>query len=237
MFSGGASSSYTAYLVLQEQKKEDVILLHTPTYSEHKDADRFRHKVANFLGLPITVVGDGRDIWDLIEDNNCLPSFHIPFCTTELKIKQSRKFFKMLSEDFIVYFGYGSDEWNRVQKQKIRFEAEGIKSRYPIFEKKISNDEIKNIIRNEWKICLPETYKYLKHNNCIPCFKGGKGHFRKVAKYYPEKFKRAMEIEEKIGHTVFKDCTLKDIWDEVQAGKLQESMFDDDFGIPCMCAD
>lgn len=43
LFSGGLSSAYVAYLVLQEQKKEDVVLLHTPTYSENHDADTFRH--------------------------------------------------------------------------------------------------------------------------------------------------------------------------------------------------
>lgn len=239
MFSGGASSSYLAYLVVNEFGKENTILLHTPTYAESPDADRFRKQVADFLGLPITEVAHGKSLWELIEENNCLPSFHIPFCTTELKIKQSRKFWNSLKEqgiDFTVHFGYGAKEWQRVQKQKVRLEAEGVKSRYLIHEKQIPDEFIKNTIKNEWKICLPETYRYLQHNNCIPCFKGGKGHFIQVAKYYPEQFKKAMDLEKKIGHTVFKDCTLEDIWNQVQQQKLQESMFDDDFGIPCMCA-
>jgi len=118
-------------------------------------------------------------------------------------------------------------------------QKEGIKSQYLIFERKISNKEIKRIIQEEWQIALPRTYKYLKHNNCIPCFKGGKGHFKQVAKYYPEQFKRAMQLEEKIGHTVFKDCSLRDIWNEVQASKNQLTFFEDDnsWGIPCECID
>ena len=242
MFSGGASSSYLAYLVAKEYGKKNTILLHTPTYAEDPDADRFRKEVADFIGLPITIQEDGRSLWQLIEDNNCLPSFHIPFCTTELKIKQSRKYFKKLkaqSIDFVVHYGYGADEWRRVQKQSARFKKEGIKSQYLIFERKISNKEIKRIIQEEWQIALPRTYKYLKHNNCIPCFKGGKGHFKQVAKYYPEQFKRAMQLEEKIGHTVFKDCSLRDIWNEVQASKNQLTFFEDDnsWGIPCECID
>lgn len=241
MFSGGASSSYLAYLVVKKFGKENTILLHTPTYAEDPDADRFREDVANFLGLEITVEEDGRSLWQLIDDNNCLPSFHIPFCTTELKIKQSRKYFFKLKEqgiDFTAHFGYGADEYRRVQKQLIRFELEGIKSRYLIYEKKIDNKAIKQIIEKEWKIELPRAYKYLKHNNCIPCFKGGKGHFKQVAKYYPNEFKKAMELELKIGHTVFKDCSLSEIWDEVYRAKNQYTFFDDDdfWGIPCMCA-
>lgn len=239
MFSGGASSSYLAKLVIDEYGKENTILLHTPTGAESPDADRFRIQVAEYLGMEIREQGLGKDLWTLIEDNNCLPSFHIPFCTTELKIKQSRKYFKELKKqgiDFVAHFGYGANEWNRVQKQSVRFEVEGIKSRYLIHERRIQDDWIKDVIRKEWKICLPETYRFLQHNNCIPCFKAGKGHFVAVAKYYPEQFKRAMELEEKIGHTVFKDCTLRSLWNDVQIGKLQESMFDDLTGIPCMCA-
>jgi len=239
MFSGGASSSYLAKLVIDEYGKENTILLHTPTGAESPDADRFRKQVAEYLGMKITEQSLGKDLWTLIDDNNCLPSFFIPFCTTELKIKQSRKFYKSLKKqgiEFVAHFGYGAKEWSRVQKQNTRFEIEGIKSKYLIHERQISDDFIKNIIRKEWKICLPETYRFLQHNNCIPCFKGGKGHFIAVAKYYPEQFIRAMELEEKIGHTVFKDCTLRSIWEGVQEGKLQESLFDDDYGIPCMCA-
>lgn len=239
MFSGGASSSYLAKLVIDEYGKENTILLHTPTYAESPDADRFRKQVAKYLGMEITEHAHGKTLWELIEDKNCLPSYHIPFCTTELKIKQSRKFWNSLKKqdiNFTVHFGYGADEWRRVQKQLVRLEGEGIKSKYLIHERQIADDYIKDIIRNQWKICLPETYRYLQHNNCIPCFKGGKGHFIAVAKHYPEQFLKAMELEKKIGHTVFKDCTLEDIWNQVQQGKLQESMFDDDYGIPCMCA-
>jgi len=66
LYSGGCASAYVAYLVSQQQNKKDIILLHTPTFSEHKDADRFRHQVARYLKLPITTWGDGRDIWELI---------------------------------------------------------------------------------------------------------------------------------------------------------------------------
>lgn len=240
MFSGGASSSYLAKLVIDEVGKENTVLLHTPTYAESPDADRFRKQVSEYLGMEITVEELGKDLWTLIEDNNCLPSFHIPFCTTELKIKMSRRYWKRLKKqgiDFTVHFGYGAAEWRRVQKQVVRLEQEGFKSRYLIHERQIADEFIKDTIRNEWKICLPETYRFLTHNNCIPCWKGGKAHWVAVAKYYPEQFKRAMELEKKIGHTVFKDCTLEELWQQVQEQKLQIGMFeDDDFGIPCMCA-
>ena len=110
LFSGGAGSSYTAYLVTKEQKKEDIILLHTPTYSEHNEADRFRNDVSNFLGIEITKEADGRNIWQLIDDRKALPSYFMPFCTQQLKMKQTEKFLKKMNEDYILYIGYGIEE-------------------------------------------------------------------------------------------------------------------------------
>ena len=62
MFSGGAGSSLVAKLVADEFGKENTILLHTPTYAESPDADRFRQQVADYIGLPITVQEDGRSL-------------------------------------------------------------------------------------------------------------------------------------------------------------------------------
>jgi len=239
MFSGGAGSSYVAKLVAENAGKENTILLHTPTYAECSDADRFRQQVADYVGLPITVQADGRSLWELIEYNKILPSNFIPYCTRILKLEQSRRFYKKLKEageDFIVYFGYTSDEWRRVQKQSARFESEGLKYCNLLFDMKISNDQVKGAIREEWKICLPEAYKHLKHNNCIPCFKGSKSHFMKVAKYYPEQYLKAMYYAEKFNSQPFEDITLRQLWEQVQSQIDIWSLIEDDFGIPCMCA-
>lgn len=235
LFSGGAASSYVAWLVAQEHYK-NTILLHTPTFSEHKDADRFRCQVARMLKLPITVWGDGRDIWDLIEDEHCLPSQFIPFCTRILKQEMAEEYYATLDEDFTVYIGYGPEEWRRVQKQTARFEAIGRKSRYPLFENKIPASEIKRVITEEWKLKLPEPYAHLKHNNCIPCFKAGLKDWKMYWQYYPEQFWEAAAKEKEQGHTVFKEKSLEelaDIWKHNRDFECSQITMD---GIPCTCA-
>jgi hypothetical protein len=235
LFSGGANSSYVAWLVAQKQKKEDIILLHTPTYSEHPDADRFRNQVSKFLDIPITVQADGRDIWQLIRDHHCLPSDFIPFCSSELKSEEASIFYKTMTEKFIVYLGFGLGEWRRAQTSIARLAVQGIESKYPLLEQDKLDPQIKDIIRNEWRICLPEPYLYLNHNNCLPCFKGGVPHFYQIWKYYREYFNKAVEAENLIGHTVFKDKSLTEyskLWE------AQQPLFnDEDFDMrPCMCA-
>lgn len=239
LFSGGASSAYVAYLVSQKEHKKDIVLLHTPTYSENHDADTFRHRVARYLGMPITEWGDGRDIWELIEDNNCIPGQFIPFCTQQLKQKMKEKYYKYLDsigETYIEYVGYGTEEWRRIQKSYVRNQQLGREVRFPVFEQKIDGNEIKRIIKEEWKIDLPVAYEDLNHNNCIPCFKAGKSYWRVYWEKYPDKFNKAVKYEEKIGHTVFKDKSLKEleaIWKHNKDLDDAQVKFED--LIPCEC--
>jgi 3'-phosphoadenosine 5'-phosphosulfate sulfotransferase (PAPS reductase)/FAD synthetase len=238
LFSGGVSSSYVAWMVLQEQKKEDVILLHTPTYTENHDADTFRHEVARYLGMPITEWGLGLNVWELMDQEHTLPSFFIPYCTRKLKQEMKEQFYEYLNEigeDFIEYVGFGAEESNRVMRATARNELMGRKVRFPIYEKQVPSDEIKRIITEEWKIKLPKAYETLSHNNCIPCFKAGKGAWRMYWKHYPEQFKRAAEYEEKFEYTVFKDVKLKDLaikWENDEKEDALQVSFAD---LPCEC--
>lgn len=236
MFSGGAASAYMSWLVANENDKDNVILLYTPTGGEHTDADRFRKQVADYIGIPIETKSCGMDIWTLIDHNKAIPNFHFPFCTRVLKMEQTERFLKALDDDYILYYGFGPDEWKRVQKATARNEQIGRNVNFPLWEKRITNEQVKEIIKSEWKICLPEPYKYLQHNNCIPCWKGSMKHFKAVLKYYPDEFWKAVEKEEIYGpYTLFSKPLreLAEIWEtddnQISLVELEES-------IPCMCA-
>lgn len=243
LFSGGAASSYVAYLVKKEQEKngnlKDIVLLHTPTLSECEDSEKFRLKVSRYLKIPMTVWGRGEDIWDCIDRNNAIPGQFMPFCTHQLKQQMKEEYYKYLKsigEEFIEYIGFGVDEWQRMQKAVARAEQKGRKVRFPLIEQKMKSEEVKRIIQEEWKIQLPSAYKTLKHNNCIPCFKGGKKYFYDVYKNYPEQFKKAQEKENAVGYTVFKDTSLEKLGEKFENNKKweEQQMELKDF-IPCDC--
>ncbi|HAQ41550.1 MAG TPA: hypothetical protein DCM73_12460 [Clostridiales bacterium] len=157
-------------MVINKYGKENTILLHTPTYAEHETADAFREQVSNYLDVPIMIEEDGRSLWQLIEDYSCLPSFHMPFCTQQLKIGQTDKFLRRIAEEVNVHYGFGIDEYRRIQKVMARLLSKGYNTEFLAYKSGISNEQIKTIIKEEWKIELPQPYKYLQHNNCIPCF-------------------------------------------------------------------
>ena len=232
-FSNGAASAWVAWWVLQ--RETNVILLNHDPGAEHPDSKRFQREVSEFLRHPVTQTNADKTLWELIPEQNCLPNFHMAYCTRLLKLKPAEEFYKTLTEPLTLYNGFGADEWQRVQRATVRAEQQGRVARSPLFEIGKTGEWAKEVIKNEWKICLPEPYKYLSHNNCIPCFKGGKGHFLQVARYYPEQYEKACQMEELVGHTVFKDCTLR----ELKAKHINEgqaTLFDEETGIPCMCA-
>lgn len=241
LFSGGAASSYVAYLLTQDKDIpfKDIVFLHTPTLSECEDSEKFRLKVARKCKVPMTVWGRGEDIWECIDRNGAIPGQFLPFCTQQLKQMMKEEYFRYLKkcgEDWIEYVGYGPEEWKRVQNSTARNEALGRQVKFPLAERGISSQECKRIIREEWKIELPSAYKFLKHNNCIPCFKGGKDYWYAVWKEYPEEYHRAAEKEEQVGYTVFRDMSLIELEKKFQNDKewedMQISLWD---FIPCEC--
>jgi hypothetical protein len=230
LFSGGCGSAYTAYLAKEKYGKNNITLLHTETKAEDPDTLRFMNAVSCYLDIPLTFYSDGRSLWDLIDEYKAIPNQKLPFCTTQLKQRQTDKYCNKLKKeniDYVLHLGYGIEEQRRVQRSMASNEHKGRKTEFLLFKSLKSNMDIKKIIVNEWKICLPSTYRILKHNNCLPCFKGGKEHFRKIWKYYPEKYKMAEEREIKYHHTVFNNISLRELREQFE-NNTQLTFFEDD---------
>lgn len=208
LFSRGAQSAYTAFLVAKKYGKENLVLLHTPTFTEHPDSDRFGNDFSDFLGVPITEISCGKSLWDLIEENKFIPNHRVALCTKHLKVNVSQKYFKSLNCDFIVYLGYSNSEKHRAE----RFikNNPNIKAKFPLIEKNISDEQAKRGVQ-KLGLKLPESYLYFEHNNCIPCIKGGKNYWLQVLKYFPEQYWRMSGLEKKFKHTLFKDISLEEL--------------------------
>jgi 3'-phosphoadenosine 5'-phosphosulfate sulfotransferase (PAPS reductase)/FAD synthetase len=238
MFSGGAASSVVAKMIA-DKYPNDTILLHTPTGAEHPDADRFRDQVAKFIGLPITIESHKRTLWDLVESYKQIPNDGLPYCTQKMKLIPQDRFLKRFekqNQDFIQYLGLGVDEWGRMQKVWARNQQKERKVEFPLLDARLTGDDCQKIIREEWKICLPQPYQYLSHNNCIPCYKGGKSHWYKVWKHYRAEFDRSANAERDASNTVFNGVSLDELSEKWTNEPEQMDLFGDMEGIPCMCA-
>mgnify|MGYP001491154618 CR=1 FL=1 len=240
-YSGGAGSAMAAYLVTQKQPKEDIILLFHDVKGGHdEDMYRFNADVSEFLGLPITEYSLQKTIWEVIKEQKSTPAYPWrPYCTRIFKLEIADSFYFDLPRfayhydnpqaeelalypdvPFILYTGYCSGEERRVAKKSSIAKS----TKYPVFDAGLTSDDCKRIISQEWGIKLPKPYLLgFEHNNCIPCWKStSKDYWRLVWQHYPERYQKAIEMEEYTGHTHFKDVSLKELakqWEAISMAK------------------
>ncbi|MFF9204370.1 hypothetical protein ACF1AE_21625 [Streptomyces sp. NPDC014986] len=84
-FSGGAGSALTAIRIAERVGPEAMALLIANTQVEDPDLWRFSRDVSDFIGVPLTVVEDGRDPWQLFRDIRFLGNDRFAACTKFLK--------------------------------------------------------------------------------------------------------------------------------------------------------
>jgi hypothetical protein len=206
-FSGGAASAIVASLV-KKQYPHDTILLYHATKTEPEDNDRFRREVSAFLHTPITEDSDGRDIWQVFDDEQYINGQFVP-CSRLLKRERSLAFCQR-NMPATVYLGFSVEEGDRAQRTFARYAQYGIETRFPLIEQRIAKDECLYRVQSCWGIRLPEMYDWAEHANCIPCIKGGMAYWGIIAIKYPEIFLKASQYEEKFGHHILHDGFLRE---------------------------
>jgi len=238
-FSGGLASAVVAKIV---SDKVGVTLLFHDTKSEPEDNNRFRFEVSQYLGIPITEISEGRNIWQLFKDSGYLGNARNTMCSRILKQELSMKYCKE-HKPCVIYFGFTVDEYRRAQNVLSRYAQKGIEAKFPLIEQQISKEECRHRIENCWGIRPPAMYEHFNHANCMPCIKGKLGYWGLVYKYEHEAWDRAVQAEREHGHTILTDgrslLVAKDDCIRVaenqegkrNAGELQESLFE----YPCEC--
>ncbi len=239
-FSGGIASAVTAQLGAEEHEGNTVLLYHD-TRTEPPDNDRFRAEVAAHIGLPITEDSDGRNIWQVFQDEGMLGNGRNTPCSRILKQERSLAYLRT-HMPAVLYLGFTADEWRRAQRSWARYAKRGIEVRFPLVERKITKDQCWTQVAKCWKIALPAMYEWADHANCIPCIKGKLAYWGLVAMHHPEAWERAASTEEAFGHTIFTEAgTLRQERDhclELAKKRLavkreeRESLME----MPCECA-
>lgn len=255
MFSGGASSAYVAYQMVQTHGKENSILFFTNTLWEDEDNHRFMNEVADYIGIEITEWLDGRTPEEVFYDTRFLGNSRLARCSEELIVKQTIIFLEELRNlhnlEPILYFGIGPHEEHRADNLREFYEhnpIEPVQTRFPMIETFREDIDVKSIIKNEWGIKLPRMYDLgFSHANCAGrCVRGGFQHYALLYNAWPTQymlqeemeenfrrhFKRNVSILKKDG----KPYTLKQYRKRMNEEGLEKflKMKDEDV-IPCVC--
>ncbi len=255
MFSGGASSAYVAYYIVQKYGKENCQLFFTDTLWEDVDNYRFMEEVAEYIGLDITYRIDGRTPEEVFFDTHFLGNSRMAKCSEELKVRQTLIYLEELRDEHnlepILYFGIGPHEQHRAVNLQAFYEhnpIEPIATRFPMIETFTGDIDTKEVIQNEWKIKLPRMYDLgFSHANCAGrCVRGGLGHYALLYKVWPEQFKEQEEMEERFREKFNKDVSilkrnggpfpLKDYREQLERDGVDKFLNEKDDTVPCICS-
>lgn len=255
MFSGGASSAYVAYHIVQKYGKENCVLFFTDTLWEDIDNYRFMDEVAEYIGLEITYRIDGRTPEEVFHDVRFLGNSRMAKCSEELKVRQTLIYLEELRDEYnlepILYFGIGPHEQHRAINLQNFYEhnpIEPIATRFPMIETFTEDLDTKKIIRDEWKIALPRMYGFgFSHANCAGrCVRGGLGHYALLYKVWPDQYAEQEAMEERFRKKFDKDVsilkrnskafTLREYREIMDRDGIDKYLSEKDDTIPCVCS-
>ncbi len=115
-YSGGIGSWAAAQRVIAEHGTADVVLLFADTQVEDDDLYRFLGDAAEQIGVPVTVIADGRTPFEVFADTRFIGNSRLAPCSIHLKVRPCRAWLSQHTDhdDTIVYIGL---DWSEPQRQ------------------------------------------------------------------------------------------------------------------------
>jgi hypothetical protein len=210
MYSGGKASWLAAHLVKERfGDSDEIILLFTDTKTEDKDLYRFLHEGAEALGLPLVILSDGRDIWQLFKDTRFLGNNRVPVCSRVLKSQASKEWVaeNLDPETDVIHFGIDWTEQHRTERIAKNWEPYSVD--FPLIWEDTNKSDADRLLA-EHGIKQPRLYDLgFPHNNCGGgCVRAGQGHFKHLLMTLPETYMEWEKNEEEIRQYLEKDVSI-----------------------------
>lgn len=251
-FSGGSGSWAAAKRVIAQHGTESVTLLFADTKTEDCDLYRWLDDAEKNLGVPITRLSEGRDVWQVFRDERYIGNSRVDPCSRVLKreILDKWRDTNCTPENSIHYVGYDWSEGHRVAKL-IKYVAPW-RYEFPMLERPLMTKAgMLEWMRREG-LRPPRLYEMgFEHNNCGGfCVKAGHAQFRHLLKMLPERYAYHEAQEESLrqivgNYSVLRDrengesktLTLRQFRERVQAEAKTGKLFDpsEEWG-GCGCA-
>jgi len=199
LFSTGLSSAMTLDKAIDRYGIENVIALFTDTKWEDEDNYRFMSDIkARYPLLQFEYRADGRTPREVFLQTRWLGNSRLGNCSVHLKVKQTHKFleeFRGTNTVPVLLFGIGDQEAHRADSLTKKYP--NYKCIFTMVEEPMTNDEMKEIIENDWKIRIPRMYGLgFSHGNCAGrCVRGGHKHWAQLFRIWPERYLEVEAIE------------------------------------------
>jgi hypothetical protein len=226
-----------------------LVHLFTDTKSEDADLYRFLKETTEYLGGEVVWLADGRDLWELFDQQGMIANTRADICSRILKRDLARKYIKgrWSPEEAILYFGIDHSERHRIDRIRQNWAPYRVEAPLcdPPYLAKC--DMLKECERDG--IDPPRLYDIgASHNNCGGfCVKGGHAHFAWLMHALPDLYEYHAQKEQAFRQRTGKDvAVMRDrrggvskplpmlqFRDEVQSGERKYDKAD--WGKGCEC--
>lgn len=208
-FSHGACSAVATKMAL-EKYGDDVVIASINPGREHKDNDRFRADCERWYGREIVVLRSEKyiDHIDVARKTRYINGPAGARCTGELK-KAVRYGFER--PDDLHVFGYAKNK--RDEQRAVNFAANNPVTDvwFPLVQRRLYKSHCLALVERAG-IELPAMYRLgFVNNNCIGCWKGGKGYWNLVRDVDPETYAEAAAAEREVGHSAINGTFLDEL--------------------------
>lgn len=208
MFSGGVASWCAARRVADAHGTENLTLLFADTKQEDEDLYRFLGDVEKDIGIPITKIAEGRNPWQVFNDERFLGNSRVDLCSRILKreILDAWRDENLNPERDSIYVGYDWTEQHRIDKL-LTYVSPWV-YKFPLADPPLMDKAAQLKACRDRGIRIPRLYDLgFQHNNCGGfCVKGGQASFRLLLKTMPERYayheEQEQALREKLGKNV-----------------------------------
>lgn len=238
MFSGGIQSWAAAKRVAAEHGTDGMVLLFADTLAEEADVYRFRNDAAANIGAPLVIVADGRDPWQVFEDDRFLGNSRLANCSKYLKIIPCKEWLAKHGVPGVTTVVVGVDwqELHRVPAMERNYHEQGFGFDAPLTRKPyLTRDDLFGWARQEG-LDLPRPYlEGFPHANCASaCVRGGQAQWALLWRTHPDRY-RAILRDRTGGES--RPMTLTEFRErlETEDAAAEASLFDGDEWGGCGC--
>jgi hypothetical protein len=210
MFSGGAASWAAARRIADQHGTDGMTLLFSDTMTEDEDLYRFIGAAAADIGVPLTTVSDGRDIWQVFKDERYLGNTRADPCSRILKRELTRKWLSENAdpETTTIVLGLDWTEMHRAERatkawEPWRVECPLTEAPYRVRAELLADLEGRGIRP-------PRLYSLgFAHNNCGGgCVKAGQSHFVQLLQVFPARYAEWEQKEEEVRQHIGSDVSI-----------------------------
>lgn len=198
MWSGGITSWAAARMVAERHGTENLTLLFADTRYEDEDLYRWNDEASAQIGVPLTVVADGRDPWQVFNDKRFIGNTRIAPCSLLLKQVPCRIWLEQNTDpaNTTVYVGIDWTETHRIPAIVRNYQPWTAEA--PLTEPPWRDKDEWMVEAQELGLVPPRLYGLgWQHNNCGGrCIKGGQAQWAHLLKVFPERYAEVESQEE-----------------------------------------